>query len=318
MALTLSQSTYHDLIQSGTPVVASEHEEKWLYPDSLGQGYYHNIELQDGLCMTVSRYQLRHHLMVTSSERPHPIECTFYLESCETYAKTPTGSKGYGFFGSGMAPGDTGTKPADQLNEWLSFHIDPERFCQWLGDRPLPLPDLLRSPEQLYYNQFGTITTPMQMVLHQIRHCPYTGVMKQFYLESKAWELVTLCLHDILSQTQPSTPASSLKPADIERIHHARDLLLQRFDHPPTLAELARQSQINECALKRGFRQVFGTTVFGYLHNYRLDCARQLLDQGTKTVVGVAHAVGFASRSSFARAFRKKFGVNPGQYLRQR
>ena len=87
---------------------------------------------------------------------------------------------------------------------------------------------------------------------------------------------------------------------------------------PPTLAELARQSQINECALKRGFRQVFGTTVFGYLHNYRLEYARQLLDQGTKTVIGVAHTVGFASRSSFARAFRKKFGVNPAQYLRQR
>lgn len=186
------------------------------------------------------------------------------------------------------------------------------------GRSPLPLPELVRSPEQLYYSQFGTITAPMQMVLHQIRHCPYTGITKQFYLESKAWELVTLCLHDILSQEQSSVSASSLKPADIERTYHARDILLQHFDRPPTLPELARQSQINDCALKQGFRQVFGTTVFGYLHNYRLDCARQLLDQCTKTVIGVAHAVGFASRSSFARAFRKKFGVNPGEYLRQR
>ncbi len=235
MALSLTQNTYYDLIQSGTSVLVSEHEEKWLYPDSLGQGYLYQIDLRDGLEMAISRYQLRHHLSASTPERPHPIECTFYLEGCEeNYVDTSPDPNCYGFFGNGLAAGSSSTVPAERPNAWLSFHIDPERFEQWLGDRPLPLPELLRSPEQLYYSQFGPITASMQMVLHQIRHCPYTGVIKPFYLESKAWELITLCLHDILSQGQPATPASSLKPADIERIHHARDLLVQRFDptHP--------------------------------------------------------------------------------------
>lgn len=157
----------------------------------------------------------------------------------------------------------------------------------------------------------------MQLVLQQILHCPYAGVVKQLYLESKAWELVALCLHDFLNADRSPCYPTRLKPADIDRIHQARDILLQHFDNPPTLGELARQIHLNECTLKRGFRQVFGITVFGYLHHYRLDYARQLLQEGTQTVTGVAHAVGFASRSSFARAFCKKFGMNPGQYLRQ-
>ncbi|ASC71774.1 AraC family transcriptional regulato [Halomicronema hongdechloris C2206] len=318
MALTLSQRDYHELIQASATAATGatgDFEEKWHYPESLGQGYQHSIELRDGVQMDIARYQLRHQVMTTAEERPHPVECTFYLEGA--YTDPPLGPKCYGLYGSGLAPGGTSIKPAEHPHAWLSLHIDPERLSQWLGSRALPLPELLRSPQQLYYSQFGTMTAPMQMVLHQILHCPYTGVIKQLYLESKAWELLTLCLHDALSQQQPPGPSINLKPADIERIHQARDILLRHFNNPPTLAELARQIHLNECALKRGFRQVFGTTVFGYLHHYRLDYARQLLQQGTKTVTGVAHTVGFASRSSFARAFRKKFGINPGQYLRQ-
>lgn len=320
MPLTLSQSDYYELIRENATAATEakgKFEGKWHYPESLGHGYFYWIELRDGIEMAITRYQLRHQVMTTSEERPHPVECTFYLEGCETYADSPLGPNCYGLFGSGLAPGDTSTLPAERPHAWLSLHIDPERFSQWLGYRALPLPELLRSPEQLYYNQFGTMTAPMQIVLHQILHCPYIGVIKQFYLESKAWELVTLCLHDTLSHKQPPGASINLKPADIERIHHARDILLQHFDNPPTLAELAQQIHLNECSLKRGFRQVFGITVFGYLHHYRMDYARQLLEQGAKTVTSVAHTVGFTSRSSFARAFRKKFGINPGQYLRQ-
>ncbi len=75
-----------------------------------------------------------------------------------------------------------------------------------------------------------------------------------------------------------------------------------------------------EClsTLKRGFRQVFGTTVFGYLHHYRLEQARQLLEAGDMNITETAHAIGFADRSYFAAAFRKKFGLNPSRYLKAR
>jgi len=320
MALTLSQRDYYELIQASATAVTEATEDfegKWYYPESLGQGYFHSIELRDGVQMDIACYRLRHQVMITAEERPHPLECTVYLEGGEAYADPSLGPNWYSLYGSGLAPAATLIKPAEHPHAWLSLHIDPERLRQWLGPRALPLPELLRSPEQLFYSQFGTMTAPMQMVLRQILHCPYTGVIKQLYLESKAWELLTLCLHDALSHEGPPSPLINLKPVDIERIHQARDILLQHFNNPPTLAELARQIHLNEYALKRGFRQVFGTTVFGYLHHYRLDYAHHLLQQGGKTVTGVAHTVGFASRSSFARAFRKKFGVNPGQYLRQ-
>ncbi|MEH1833251.1 MAG: hypothetical protein V7L29_14540 [Nostoc sp.] len=45
--------------------------------------------------------------------------------------------------------------------------------------------------------------------------------------------------------------------------------------------------KLNEYALKRGFLQVFGKPLFGYLHDYRLEQARQLLETGEITKTNV-------------------------------
>ena len=46
--------------------------------------------------------------------------------------------------------------------------------------------------------------------------------------------------------------------------------LTQRMDDPPSLVELARKVGINDYKLKVGFREVFGTTVYKYLHTHRM------------------------------------------------
>ncbi|MGG6268939.1 helix-turn-helix domain-containing protein [Leptolyngbya sp. AN03gr2] len=45
---------------------------------------------------------------------------------------------------------------------------------------------------------------------------------------------------------------------------------------------------------------------------------RQGFSRGSDEVSEVAQAIGFANRSHFAEAFRKKFGVNPKDYQMQR
>jgi AraC-like DNA-binding protein len=84
-----------------------------------------------------------------------------------------------------------------------------------------------------------------------------------------------------------------------------------------SLPELAKQVKLNELTLRRGFCQVFRTTVFDYLHDYRLEQARQLLEMGNLKAAEVAETVGFASCSYFASAFKQKFGLNPKAYQQQ-
>ena len=75
---------------------------------------------------------------------------------------------------------------------------------------------------------------------------------------------------------------------------------------------------VQTCALpiclRQGFREVFNTTVFGYLRDRRLERAQQLLLEPWVTVAETARVVGYASRTSFATAFKQKYGVSPKAY----
>ncbi|MEM6453282.1 MAG: AraC family transcriptional regulator [Cyanobacteria bacterium P01_D01_bin.105] len=172
---------------------------------------------------------------------------------------------------------------------------------------------LSEQSEQPYFHT-GAITPAMQMVLHQYLNCPYEGMMQRMYLESKAVELIALKLSQIKQMTTQVSAADrrrSLKSQDIDRVHHARAILLQDMANPPSLGQLAEQVGIGDYKLKQDFRQAFGTTVFGYLRSHRLECARQLITAQQMNVSEAARFVGYSSLSKFTAAFKRQFGILP-------
>ncbi|MGG6269517.1 helix-turn-helix transcriptional regulator [Leptolyngbya sp. AN03gr2] len=181
------------------------------------------------------------------------------------------------------------------------------------------VPEIQQAAEgkiQPYYYQ-GSMTPMSQAVVHQILNCPHHGIIKRLYLESKTLELMMLQFSQFQESDRVTSQKTFLRSDDIDRIYHARDILIENLHNPPSLLELARQVAVNDYKLKQGFRQVFGTTVFGYLHDYRLEKARFLLQTCELSITEVVHQVGFVDRSYFASAFRKKFGLNPSEYARQ-
>jgi transcriptional regulator GlxA family with amidase domain len=100
---------------------------------------------------------------------------------------------------------------------------------------------------------------------------------------------------------------------DRDRIVYAQELLQSNLQSPPSLITLARQVGLNDRKLKEGFRQVFNTTVFGYLTQQRLLQARVLLSQ-QQSIGVVSAAVGYSSPTAFSGAFRRQFGISPKAY----
>ena len=178
----------------------------------------------------------------------------------------------------------------------------------------LPTETKKRISDRHWLQEINIITPIMRSALMQIMHCPFQGKTKQIYLESKCLELITLKLEQLKQSDEQIAKLHSLRSEDRDRIQLAKTLLTDNFDNPPSLVELARQVGLNDCTLKRGFREVFGTTAFGYLHNYRLEQARLLLLERRLNVSEIAHKVGFASYTSLSKGFRKKYGVSPKQY----
>lgn len=305
MPITLSQTDYANWLDEAT--ATGTEGGVTTYPAALGRKQQHYVELREGIDLCIEDLWLNDDLEIQHCDRVHPLEFTF---------EQAQGSQRYDFFGSGLAPAEVWRVPGQRRIVSVNVHIDPGVFQPWIGESGDDLPDLLRPADQRYLKRSGTPTAAMQIAVQAILRCPFQGLTQRLYLESKVWELMALLLEDLKTTPNHIGPPA-LKPDDVECIHYASKLLRHQLTHPPSLIELARAVGINDHKLKVGFRQVFGTTVFGYLHEHRMERSRQLLESGDLSVTAAAEAVGFASRGHFAAAFRRKYGVNPGAYARR-
>lgn len=288
-----------------------------ICPAALGEGYKRDIELRNGIDLTFHRYQLRDDLIVDRLP-PGETGCLEWMFTLSSAFRLPDGvqvSQGQHLLAGAISPGGNveGCSQAPVVE--VDIHLTPEQLKTLWGDEvdcfPSELKRMLALDESLPFSPVRNITPAMQIALQQMLDCPYQGVMKQMYLESKAIEVLVLWFDQVGSDDPLVCRATSPTVVDSDRIYHAKEILLQHLDNPPSLLSLARQVGLNDCTLKRGFKQVFGTTVFGLLRQHRMEKARSLLLENQHPITAIAQAVGYTNLSAFSSAFRKQYGVSP-------
>ena len=311
--------------QTGANYQPSDFEGTLTLPEQFGKGQFRNENLREGLDLLINQHQLNENLVISAagvSADVSPILLKFFLSGSVAGTIQDVNDDLYtssGDYCLVYCPERMGAVEFAAGKDicTVELGISPQLFRTMVaGEQYTQLQQLLDLDSVAPYFELGKTTPLMEIALQQVLQCPYQGAARRLYLESKGLELIALYLEQLRMSlpADPSAKGRQLKPEDVSRIHQARDILIRNVHTPPSLLSLARQVGINDCKLKRGFRQVFGTTVFGYLHSYRMEQAARLLQTNQMTVTGVAAAVGFTNRGSFAAAFRRKFGVNPRVY----
>ncbi|SET96256.1 transcriptional regulator, AraC family [Lacrimispora sphenoides] len=140
--------------------------------------------------------------------------------------------------------------------------------------------------------------------------------INRLLLESYVLELLSINIERLICIDSSREYESQLSRADMDSLAYAREILLNRLESPPTLLELSRIIHMNDCKLKRSFKQYFGKTVYEFIREQRLEKAFALLEQGKHNVSESAFAVGYTNVSHFSEAFQKKFGIPPRLLIR--
>lgn len=202
----------------------------------------------------------------------------------------------------------------DEELETFSIQFAPAAFLKMIENSNGLLDDFAAKIRQgqpaVLARDSLTLAPGLETIIGEIRHCQYGDGLKKIFLLSKSIELLVLQTDAYVKSTR--TQDYQIKTsADKERIRYAGRYLLDHLENPPSLSALARIAAINEYKLKRGFKEIFHHTVFGYLSAHRLQLARRMLLDTGKTAAQISYELGYASPQHFSRAYKKQFGITP-------
>ncbi len=154
-------------------------------------------------------------------------------------------------------------------------------------------------------------------VLDALLNHSYTGALENIFINAKIQELLLFSLDCLIEEKQEGFACKFLNDdRSREGIYKAREILLQHIGNPITIKELSRKVAMNECYVKQGFRELFGTTIFDFFQQQRMEHGKYLLYEKGLSVTDVSEALGYSSISHFSAAFKKHTGLKPCELLK--
>lgn len=303
-------------LPSGEPL----HPEDAVFflPERVGAGYLKQTRLRHGMAISWSSMQLLEPVVMDVGVRYPHMELSFTMEGSGSWSRHGT-TREYGLSGGtgnlmymhneGFHAEQYAGKPIDHMEVRIDFALWRHLLS------PLPW-----QAEQSFYCRPCPLTPRVRDIIEEMRSCPYAGSIRQLYLEGKCMELVAICLDQSGASggNLLQEGARGLRKSDAEYLIQARDILARTWQEPPSLMQLARMVGLNDFKLKSGFKELFGTTVFGYVRRMRMQEARLLLEKGQANVSEAAYRVGYTNVSHFASQFHKAFGSSPGEFMTRR
>jgi AraC-like DNA-binding protein len=202
----------------------------------------------------------------------------------------------------------------------LSFRFSPVHLSQFV--RPgksnnTVSENILQFRHKSSFTKILSLCGRTRMVLEALLNHSYTDSLENIYINAQTQMLLLYSLECMLGEKEVETFQCKFlaNEADRTKITKAREVLLQHIGEPITIKELSRKVAINECYLKKGFKEMFGTTIFDFYQSQRMEHARYLLYEKGLSVTEVSMMLGYSSISHFSTAFKKHTGLKPCELL---
>lgn len=81
--------------------------------------------------------------------------------------------------------------------------------------------------------------------------------------------------------------------------------------------QLSKDMAMGHSNVYKKVKALTGMTIIGFVKDFRLKRASQLLKQNKISIIDVCFKVGYTDRRHFSQEFKKKFGVSPSTYIKE-
>lgn len=206
---------------------------------------------------------------------------------------------------------------AGQKYQGISITTDKSAISSYFGSSGIKLwEDTIEKLENDLRNKYyrGIKVSPeLSNIFLQIFNCKLPHRSKILFLESKVMELLSkIASYEILDTYE--TDQVQLDEFEISQIKKIPAILMENLFELPTIDIISKQLAINKNKIVKGFKAIYGETIFRYHRKMSLQRASMLLLDTDKTISEIALDLGYSNPSNFCYAFKKEFNITPLQY----
>lgn len=203
--------------------------------------------------------------------------------------------------------------PKQKKYEYICVGLKPDFFSTVLLECGSEFENLLikiQRPDPFSLFPTNRLINHFQLgALRFIQNPDLADSLKIPFLRSKVKELVLLTLNDFHGSV--SAHVSQISSLDTDKLIELREYLSRNYLRPHTLENLSKQFLLNEFKLKSGFKHLFGTPVFKYIQQLRLEHAYFLLMHTNFSIREIATLIGYESDATFIRSFKNRYHNTP-------
>ncbi|MCA4791900.1 AraC family transcriptional regulator [Myroides odoratimimus] len=203
-------------------------------------------------------------------------------------------------------------KQNENSNEYMEVLFPQDHVDSLINQYEGLIPPINKTNNQLFQNN-ALVNVEIKAVLTEIYNTNRTGVMKQLYLDVKSKELLLLQFEQYI-RLNSNKDLTKISLSDKQKLAEAKEHIEQNYQAPLSLSELALEVGLNDYKLKKGFKEVYNTTVFGYVYQLRMEYAHKLLRNTTIPIKEIAHYCGYEHVQHFTSAFKRMYQTTPAKY----
>lgn len=190
-------------------------------------------------------------------------------------------------------------------------------FCRSLKDNALycHIPVILLTAKDSLHDQITGLDSGADAYITKPFHAEYLLSMIRTILKNR--NRVKSVLSDV-TRTE-TLGAKDLSPQDKAFMDELFSLMEKELDNQEfNITQCVERMHVSHTKFINKVKALTGTTPAEYFKNYKLNRAAALLKEGKYNISEVTYMTGFSSLAHFSKVFKRKFGMNPSQFMNPR
>lgn len=206
---------------------------------------------------------------------------------------------------------------ADEKYQGISITANRHGLSSYFGSAGIGVwnDTIEKLEEQLRAEYYLGLKTPPEIAdaFMQIFNCRLPEKTRTLFYESKVMETLSMIASKEVMKHE-KYDLTALTPYELQKIKEIPQILLEQPFELPSILSLSKKLAINPKKLTKGFKLIYGDTIFSYHRKFSLQRASSMLLNTDKLINEIACEIGYSSSSNFCAAFKKQYGITPLKY----